>query len=150
MPAGMAARLTRITCLSPGLAGLACPQCCSFGWPPAGSPAPSYAALGPQEEGSQRARGNPQLCSPAWKRRLEFLLSFSSSIFPPTLLLFFPSSTAPPPPAIHKRPETGREREKKKNKLILNFPHCSRSECQSCALIRQKSGVRILASSPSW
>lgn len=76
-----------------------------LGWPslptlpqlwlaPTGSSGPLYAALGLQEEGSQRAHGDPQLCSPALGSRasnhiLKLLLSFSPAILPPTLLLFF-------------------------------------------------------------
>ncbi|CAB1447594.1 unnamed protein product [Pleuronectes platessa] len=76
-----------------------------LGWPsmptlpqlwlaPAVSPGPLYAALGPREEGSQRAHGDPQLRSPALgspasNHLLELLLSLSPCILPPTLLLFF-------------------------------------------------------------
>lgn len=73
-----------------------------LGWPslptllqlwlaPTGSLGPVNAAPGPQEEGSQRAHGDPQLCSPApgslaSHHLLELLVSFSPSILPPTLL----------------------------------------------------------------
>lgn len=147
----MRAQLTRLTCLSPGLAGLACPQCRSFGWPLRAPQDPCMqhqATRGRQPESPWRSTA-VFTCSGFTRfepppRTASILLSFhhsthSASLFPPPL---------PPPllPAVHKQSET----EKKKKQVNLNFQHCTHSECQSCSLISEKSGVRILASSPSW
>lgn len=104
-----------------------------LGWPslptlpqlwlaPAGSPGPLYAAPRPQKEGSQRAHGDPQLCSPALgspasNHLLELLLSFSPSIIHP-LCFSFSSSTASSSSSSCCTPTT---RDREKNKLILTF-----------------------------
>lgn len=106
-----------------------------LGWPslptmpqlwlaPVGSSGPLYTAPGPQDEGSQRAHGDPQLCSPALgspasNHLLELLLSFSPSIIPPTLLLFFLLHCLLLLFLLHTNNQ--RQRRRKKNKLILTF-----------------------------
>lgn len=124
-----------------------------LGWPsvptlpqlwlaPAVSPGPLHAAPGPQEEGSQRAHGDPQLCSPALgspasNHLLELLLSFSPSFHPSThSALSFSSSTASSSSSCHCT-QTTRDREGEKQ-VNLNFQNCLHSECQSGSLISEQ------------
>lgn len=110
-----------------------------LGWPslptmpqlwlaPAGSSGPLYAAPGPQEEGSQRAHGDPQLRSPALgspaskppPRTASIRLSFHHSTHSASLFRL-PLPPPPPRPAAHKQPETETEGKKKENQVNLKL-----------------------------
>lgn len=90
----MRARLTRLTCLSPGLAGLACPLCRSFGWPLLVHRDPCMQHRGHRRKAAREPMAIHSCVHLLWVHPLryhllELLLSFSFSILPPTLLLFF-------------------------------------------------------------
>lgn len=121
----MRARLTRLTCLSPGLAGLACPLCRSFGWPLLVHRDPCMQHRGHRRKAAREPMAIHSCVHLLWVHPLryhllELLLSFSFSILPPTLLLFI---------VLHclllllflLYTNNQRQRWRKKNKLILTF-----------------------------
>lgn len=149
----MRARLTRLTCLSPGLAGLACPPCRSFGWPPRAPRDPCMLHRGHKTKAAREPMAIHSCVHLLWVHPLR---TTSSNCFYPSLLpsfhplcFSFSSSTASSSSSCCTQTTRDREGEKKQQ-VNLNFQHCTHSECQSCSLISEKSGVRILASSPSW
>lgn len=90
----MRAQLTRLTCLSPGLAGLACPLCRSFGWPLLVHRDPCMQHRGHRRKAAREPMAIHSCVHLLWVHPLryhllELLLSFSPCILPPTLLLFF-------------------------------------------------------------
>lgn len=119
----MKARLTRLTCLSPGSAGLACPLCRSFGWP---LPAPRDPCM--QHWGHRRkaAREPMAIHSCVHLLWVHPLRTTSSNCFYPSLLptfhphcFSFSSSTVSSSSSYCT--QTTRDRDGEKNKLILTF-----------------------------
>lgn len=149
MPAGMRARLTRLTCLSPGLAGLAFPQCHSFGWPPQALQDPCMQHRGHKKKAAREPMAIHSYVHLLLVHPLRcvssncFYHSLLPSFHPHCFSFSFSSSSS----SSCIQPETERE---EKNKLIIKFQHCIHSERPSCALISRCQRVKILASSPRW